>query len=164
MTSGSWDLKTDAVENTITLNIKLEDLSRAFAGLFAVGCQVGTPPSISVSLAISDRYKVLDPREDKDFSFSSPAAEIGFGLYHGQLSKTNDLTLLSFQSFDDHATDGQFSELKELLRRIHVNKNFDIVSGFGNHDSRWISIKEPTRLTETNAKLFETTAALCRKL
>jgi len=163
MSSDKWESSTDAVEKTVKLNFKLEDISKKLAGLFGVGCRFGAPESIWVTLALFNRYRVLD--RAKRFSFVSPAADIGFEIV-GRTSSTKDFNLVTFRAVAD-ATDSELNDitnLKELLRRIHLNKNFDILINLEDGQAAQISVKSPPSLNETNKKLFEATAAVCRQL
>lgn len=62
------------------------------------------------------------------------------------------------------ANTNTISLLKLFLRRVHQDKNFDLVLNFGEKGaSRRISIKEPVPTLDANNKLFEATAAYCLK-
>jgi hypothetical protein len=169
MGSAGWDAKADRVENQVTVFIPLENPSHKLVGTLLVGCRVGSPSYISIYLTLSNKYRILDLRGVKEFAFQSPEYEMGFLLY-GQVAgsgdgNNNSVHIQGFSGANELiANTNKISLLKLFLRRVHKDKNFDLVLNFGEKGaSRLISIKETVPTLDANNKLFEATAAYCLK-
>lgn len=170
MRSSGWDAQTDAINKSAGIYVPLEDKSKAFSGVISINCRAARPASVTLSVLLSKRYRVLttDGITDVTFLFAENNGN-GFAIPGRVSFGTDDNAVLTVRGFsgagrssDDYKQAiNELSIMQVIVRRLHNDKNIYLKISDREGGKGQLSILQPTPLHDQNQKLFESVAAFC---